>query len=376
MTQRATARGQAGISLVEMMVGIVVGLIIAIAITSSVAAIGKQFRITGAGASAAESAQLGLAMVERDARMAGAAVFSGSVATMCPRLNAYDATKVPATTNDGTPIGEAWPPVRITDGGTGSDAIDLILTPPAVSINLNVAVTKELPTSASVLKVSEPGGRLAVGDLVLVAQPPPNTSGYPCTLIQVTNITGNCADSTTGCNVNFGSGDSVYNPPNANTAFSITEPYGPGSVLMKMPTFTYTRYQVRCNSLLRHDASITPSCTGTPSYRDSALAAGIVMLKAQYGISNAGSDAIVQWKRASAITTGEMARVKAVRVAIVAQSAEVDGAQVTSSAPVVFDGSQTLDLSALSVPPGKSWQNYRYRVHETVVPVRNSAWNR
>lgn len=373
MTQRATSRGQAGISLVEMMVGIVVGLIIAIAITSSVAAIGKQFRVTGAGASAAESALLGLALIERDARMAGAAVFSGSVATMCPRLNAY---KAPATTHDGTPIGDAWPPVRITDGGTGSDTIDLILTPPAIAINLNVGVTKELPTSASVLKVSEPGGRLAVGDLVLVAHPPPNTSGYPCTLIQVTGVTGNCADAANGCNVNFGSGSSDYNPPNVKTAFTSTEPYAPGSVLMKMPSFTYTRYQVRCNSLLRHDAAVAPSCTGTPSYRDSALAAGIVMLKAQYGISNAGSDAIVQWKRASAIATGEMARVKAVRVAIVAQSAEVDSASVTSSAPVVFDGTQTLDLSGLSLPPGKTWQNYRYRVHETVVPVRNSAWNR
>lgn len=366
---------QRGVSLIEVMIGIVVGLIIALAITASVGFIGKQFRITGAGASAAESSLLGLASIERDVRMAGAALFSGSLAALCPGVNMYDTAKTPATTHDGTSLSDVYPAVRITDGGAGSDIIDVMVMPPPALPAQSVAVVKELPASASVLKVSNPGVQFAAGDILLVAHPPPNAAGNPCTRIQVTNITGNCTDAN-GCNVNFGAGGSDLNPSNPNHAFSSVQSYAPGAVLLRLPTFSYVRYSARCNSLLRHDAAITPSCTGAPSYRDSALSSDIVMLKAQYGIATADSDVIAQWKTAATTTAEERSRVKAVRIAIVARSRESDLSTVTPSAPVVFDGSVTLDLSGTSVPAGKTWQNYRYRVHETVAPVRNAAWNR
>ena len=399
MTQRATARGQAGISLVEMMVGIVVGLIIAIAITSSVAAIGKQFRITGAGASAAESAQLGLGLIDRDVRMAGAALFNGSLAGLCPSYNMFKN----APTQNGKKVEGLLPIVRITDGGDGgSDILDVMVQEPRPLSDATVSITKEMP-GPSVLKVNDPSGQLKVGDFVMVASPPPNAAA-PCTRIQVTGITGACGDASFGCQVQFSSipvppSNDVYNPkPGTYTK----EPdYPIGSVLFRVPNFKfgYVRYRVNCNSLLRMRYEIDPDLPlpdpgkdlkcDEAAYRDSAIAAGVVMLQAQYGISTDGSDRIAVWEEAptaaqrsafSATQEDEylkkLQRIKAVRVATVAQSAEVDSTQVTSAAPVVFDGSQTLDLSGLSLPPGKTWRNYRYRVHETVVPVRNSAWNR
>ncbi|WP_169258350.1 PilW family protein [Aromatoleum diolicum] len=365
---------QGGFSLVELMIGLVIGLIITMAITSSISAIGKQFRITGSGVSAAEGAQLGLDILDRNTRMAGAAVFSSAVAAMCPSINMY---KGGTTVFDGTPTGNAYPAVRITDGGSaGSDTIDLLLTPPKLSGGLVVAVTKEMPISSSVIKVTEPRDLLQANDLVMVARPLPNTTD-PCTLIQITDITGKCSDGTNGCNVNHGSGEaSEYNPPNPKKAFTSAPDYPVGSVLIKFDEFSYTRFSVQCNSLLRHDALVTPSCTGTPSYRDSELAGDIMMLKAQYGIANADSDAISTWKSAATTTADELARVKAIRVAIVARSQESDNSVVTGTAPVVFDGGLTLDLSGTSVPSGKTWQNFRYRIHETVTPLRNVAWNR
>ena len=365
---------QRGVSLIEVMVGITVGLIISIAITSSIEAIGKQFRITDSAHNAAEGALIGLGAIDRDIRMAGAAAVNGSFESLCPSVNMYEN----GTIQDGTPLVQLFPALRITDGGaTGSDTLDIMLSPPDAFSGVSVPVVKEQPTSASVLKVTEPRGLLKVGDLVLIAQPPPNAGKYPCTRIQVTGITGNCTDYTNGCNVNFGS-SSIYNPSNPKSAYSKIESYGPGSVLIRAPSFnfSYTRYSVNCGSLLRHDATLAPSCTGAPSYRNSALAPDIVMLKAQYGIANAGSDAVSVWKTATTTTTDELQRVKAVRVALVARSKEADNTLVTGAAPVVFGGTLTLNLSGAPVPAGKTWQNFRYRVHETVVPMRNAAWNR
>lgn len=385
----AARRIQRGLSIIEVMVGIVVGLLIALAITSSVATIGKQFRITGAGHAAAEGALLGLGLIDRDVRMAGAALFNGSFAALCPSFNMF---KNGAATQNGTKMEDLFPIVEITDGGAGvPDILDVMVSQPDPSSGVSVPVTMDMP-NPSVLKVSDPRGLLRVGDIVVVAPPPPNTAQDPCTRIQVTGITGACSDSGAGCQVQFsstsvaGSSDE-YNP---KPGTYLKEPkYQPGSVLFRAPSFRFdfVRYRVKCGSLLRVPYTIDPDvappdagadlqCVGAPTYRTHALSSDVVMLKAHYGIANAGSDQIAQWKTAAATTTEELRRVKAVRVAIVARSKEAGSTAVTPAAPTVFGGALTLDLTGVAVPAGKTWQNYRYRVHETVVPVRNAAWNR
>lgn len=361
----ATRSRQRGLSLIELMVGLLIGLIISLAITASISTIGKQFRITGAAINAGESAQLGLDILDRDLRMAGAALYSDSVASMCPSINKYYNG---ATVYDNAPFSRAFPAVNITDGGaTGSDTLDILLSPPSPGMRNAVAVVKQMPTSSSVFKVTDPRDLLQVNDLVLVAHPLPNTANQPCTLIQITNITGSCSNGSNGCNVNYNAGQSDYNPPNPNHVYSDAQTYGPGSVLIKANDYAYRRYYMQDSTLIRQDPNPEPP---------SALAGNIVMFKAQYGIANAGSDAIVTWESAATATADELTRVKAVRVALVARSPEPDTTVVTGAAPVVFDGALTLDLSAISVPSGKTWQNYRYRIHETVTPLRNVVWNR
>lgn len=364
-------------SLVELMVGLLVGLIIALAITSSVGAISKQFRITGAGASAGESAQVALGLIDRDIRMAGAELFGSSIGTLCPDgINMYhDGTVI----FDGEPLGSALPSVRIIDGGDAApDAIELLLSEPAAPGSRTTGVVKELPASSSVLKVTESRNQLAVGDLVLVVHPPTKPPPLICTLIQITDLTGTCNDKANGCNLNYNAGQSDYNPPNPVNTYTKPQSYGVGSLVIPAGTLlppVITRYAVQCNALLRYDATALPDCDGT-AYLDNAIAGDVVMLKAQYGIATNASDAIGSWKNAADTTADELARVKAIRVAIVARSRQADTDVVTAAAPEVFGGDLTLDLSATSVPAGKTWQNFRYRVFETVTPVRNSVWNR
>lgn len=398
------------------MIGLVIGLIITLAITSSVGTIGKQFRITGSGHAAAEGAQVAVALIDRDLRGAGAALFNGSFANLCPGFNMYD--KGVVTANNGNLYSLHYP-VRIESGGASvPDIIEIMVGVPEFYSGEILPIVKEMPSSSDIMKISDPNpaseDQLHVGDTVLVVQAPPNTAKDPCTRLKVTAISGQtqgdqCTNFKTGCNVHFGStsGDAVndFNPVNPKTTYTKAVSYSVGSLIFKMPPswvkpeFQYIQYAVGCGALLRYDPaelktkhSLTPVQLRTEPcpavYKNYAMAADIVMVKAQYGISTAGSDQIAVWEDAptaaqrSAYSAAEedaylkkLQRVKAVRMAMVARSREPDTAVVTAQALRAFDGTLTLDLGGVAVPAGKTWQNYRYRVHETVVPLRNPLWN-
>ncbi len=63
---------QAGFSLVELMVGLTVGLIVILVVTQTLAIFEGQKRTTASGADAQQSGLLGLFSIEQDVRMAGA----------------------------------------------------------------------------------------------------------------------------------------------------------------------------------------------------------------------------------------------------------------------------------------------------------------
>jgi len=114
------------------------------------------------------------------------------------------------------------------------------------------------------------------------------------------------------------------------------------------------------------------------------VANNVVALKAQYGISDAGSQIVNQWVSATLGPAGNWAtpslvdlrRVKAIRLAVVIRSAikeRPDAATgqctVTSVAPVSWPDGPAIDLSN-----DPDWRCYRYRSFETVVPLRNVLW--
>lgn len=411
VNRSSAPRTSRGVSLIELMIGLVVGLIITLAITSSVSTIGKQFRITGAGHTAAEGAQVAVALIDRDLRGAGAALFNGSFANLCPGYNMYDKGVVTANNSN---LYSLHYPVRIESGAsaTDSDMIEIMVGAPDFYSGEILPIVKEMPSSSDIMKISDTNlaseDQIHVGDTVLVVQAPPNETKAPCTRFKVTKVSGQtqsdqCTNFKTGCNVHFGStsGDVVndFNPTNPNTTYTKPVSYSAGSLVFKMPPgwvkpeFEYVQYAAACGALLRYDPKkvdpVVLRTTCPASYKNYAMAADIVMLKAQYGISTDGSDQIATWENAptaaqyTAFSTAQrddyhkkLQRVKAVRLAMVARSREPDTGTVTAQAPIVFDGAITLNLGGTAVPAGKTWQNYRYRVHETVVPLRNPLWNR
>lgn len=120
------------------------------------------------------------------------------------------------------------------------------------------------------------------------------------------------------------------------------------------------------------------------------IANNIVSLRAQYGRDTTAPtmDAIVDtYDQTTPTTACGWGRVSAIRVVLVARNAQYEKTAVTAAAPV-WEGS-TADTTNtptnptavpidLTLSPGGAanpdWQNHRYKVFQTVIPLRNVAW--
>ena len=123
------------------------------------------------------------------------------------------------------------------------------------------------------------------------------------------------------------------------------------------------------------------------------LASNIVNLKLQYGIDSDGDGTLDSWVPARPGPSGDwsaaavlaapaesLARIKAIRIGLIVRSDFLDRGITTAFPWTLFD----CEASDTSLCPGRlsgsiaatSGGGYRYRVHETIVPLRNTIWNR
>jgi type IV pilus assembly protein PilW len=111
----------------------------------------------------------------------------------------------------------------------------------------------------------------------------------------------------------------------------------------------------------------------------------VVSMQAQYGISAVGtSNAVTAWVDATgtwsvaslAANLDNRNRIKAVRVAIALRNGFKEKAAVTPNAALPWRAADGTALMTLSVAHLPDWANYRYRVYGTSVPLRNMIWSR
>lgn len=397
--------GERGFTLVELMVAIAIGLIVTLVVTGTVLTMGRQFRITGAAASAQGSAQIALALMDDAGRSAGAGLYSNGQ-PVCSLLNAW---------RDGVTRsnGAVFMPVRITDGGSAGASDTVVFTAATAAGPLSgLPVIENMANATASIKVSN-AGTLENGDLALVGKPSDAT--VPCTLFQVSATpavgvgAAACGPNVASCKtLTRVSGGTGFNAPGGTFATSPVYGYdaatagvaGPAVVTRLGGAFRQDAFQVMCDSLVQYNAfTDAPACTTGPlafTGGAQAVAMDVVLMHAQYGISVGGaSDVVTSWVDAvnaggtnwSAPNAGEVARVKAVRVVVVTRSKEpfndvvsvacTNTSGVANTGPCSFDDAESpvIDLSGVAVAAGRTWQNYGYRVHQAVVPLRNIIWS-
>jgi type IV pilus assembly protein PilW len=353
---------QKGFSLIEIMVGLIIGLLVTLVVTNVFTVFEGQKRTTTGNSDAQTNGAIALFNIQRDAQLAGYGlpVYSAEISPFnCPINTTVDHDGV--ATAASPPIGLS--PVVITNGVSDTIAIHY-----GDSMKGGIAIDMLAGTSTNVVQVDN-NMNCGVNDLALAIRQ--NATTLDCSVAKVTAVT------TTGI---------------PKITLSATTNVAAGNTLACLGVWNEINYAVTANQLTRSGVVTA----GVPSVAAVPMVADIVNMQAQYGVSaSASSNQVTAWVEpvgvwANTATTPSLAnrnRIKAIRIAIVARNGLLEKDNVTEACSGVnvakptglcaWDGvaagsqAPAIDLSA-----DANWQRYRYRVYETIIPIRNIIWSR
>lgn len=340
----ATRRLQRGLSIVELMVGIVVAMLVGIAAAGSAMMFTASQRqgvgVGGVGIGAASA----LAALKNDAALAGLGFFGDST-HLCAKLALSTAATLHSDAAD-------FSPVRITAGEEG-DTVD-ILYGSRVESGANVRLRAASDGTSAELRSLLPAG---VGEAVLLA-PAPKSGGDTCLVRSVTQVTASTEDTPQV--ITFGEAG-LHN----QGEFATAPGFGEDDRVTLLGQITWNRYR-RSGETLVLDRPLTGEA-------GVVLARNVIALRAQYGTSAAGSSTLEAWTDASGdfatLESAELPRVRALRLGIVTRSTQPEKPNAQGECEASLEKPQ---LFGVEVEPGvDNWRCFRYRVATAVVPMRN-----
>jgi type IV pilus assembly protein PilW len=366
-TRRAPKAAAArGFTLIELMVGLTLALITTVIIAEVMLKSEGNRRTTTEGSDAQVNGALALFAMQREIQMAGYGIISNTGVLGCTIKAQYGSHAVRTAT---------LAPVLITSGGSASvsDAIT-VLRSGSNDYAVPIITTAAHGSSDTAFSVQSSLGVVA-GDTMMAMPATPDSTNW-CTVFTVNASSGSALSAT---NIPHVTGTSNWNP---STGIMPTS-YASGSTLAKISQLVYRRYAVSSN-----DLQATDSLTADDTPVTTTVGSQIVLLKAFYGKAS-GTDGVVDsYDTTTPTTTAGWKQVRTIRIALVARSAQREKNAVTTADPLWNVGS-TVSVTGsaacgsnrcvtLQVSPATGtnteWQHYRYKVFDTVVPLRNMLW--
>jgi type IV pilus assembly protein PilW len=366
MKRSFTTHRSRGFGIVEVMVAMLIALLGMVVIFQVFAISESVNRTAITGSDAQQNGAYALYMLQQEIREAGWG-FNNSQALGCSVI-AYNATMggPPAALTPGAPAGTyTLAPVLINAGpGNGSDSLEVNYANPNLLV-APVAIYQNQATPTDPFVVSNRFG-FNVGDLILAVEP-----AKSCTLGQATSLP---AALSTTINRDV-SGAYPYNQPGGSGVVYTTNGF----------LFDFGAAPTRdVFSVFNNQLTVISSLS---SATRQVVADNIVQLKAQYGHDNgvnngtvpvgpyaAGDGIVDSYDNVTPANAAAWNQLLTVRVGVVARSAQPEkpsgagpGCDTTTVAPAWSGGN--FDLSA-----NANWQCYRYKVFETVIPVKNIIW--
>ena len=334
---------QRGVSIIELMVGLVVAMLVSLAAAGSAVVFTASQRqgmaIGGVGVNTATT----LAGIKNDIAQAGLGFFGDST-YLCDRLALSVGAAVLV---DGAP----FTPVALTAEAAG-DRIDIVYAE-RIASGANVLLrTSSNGAGAQTLSLLP----AAVDQAVLLA---PATPGTPCLVRTVTAVT--ASTETTPQVLDFGAGGE-YN----DGVFSAAPAFAERDRVALLGDLQWNRYRRTGNTLVLE----RPLLPGAPAV---VLARNVIGLRAQYGLAAAGGTTLEAWQSPAgafaALAAADLPRVRALRIGLVARSPQ----RQKPDAGGVCDASLAKPqlFGAVVEPDVPDWQCYRYRTTVVVVPLRN-----
>ena len=351
------AAAQRGVTLLELLVGIVVSMLTVLAITQVFLESERQRRIPATGADAQVNGILALDAVQRDVRQAGYGLSGGPWLGTCTTGDLAEAATVGLAN---LPL----VPVSITPGsGTApSDTID-VLASGKVDAALQVKLAEDHGDGNGKFVLPSTLG-IEAGDWLIVS----TTAGTTCSAFQAQAL-------------------ALAEPWGVTPSGSVPA-YASGSLISNMGAAPLRRrwsvsdtFRLRATDLV---ASATPADTDD-AYPD------VVLLRAFYAKDTDGDGAIDTYDATLPATRSEWGQVIGLRLALVVRSPQWNKEEVTTSAPEWNLGSATtaagsaacaddtsskcIALGVTHTAAGDEWKHYRYRMYESLIPLRNLLWN-
>ena len=372
---------QAGLSLVEIMVGVLIGMIGIIVIFQMLATSEARKRTATAGSDVQVSGAIGLTSIERDVREAGygfssAGYDTGITPVMGCTVNAYDTGRpTPAFTYRLTPV-------QIIQGtGAASDSV-IVLRGNGGTFPASHVFTESTDTS----KKTRGRAGISPRDYVLIGRVTPTLQ---CMTAEITDVTD--ADSLT---VRHNQGSYSYTTylPDGSTSVStriarfnnLAPPVSfTAGYIFNLGNGPRRNIWTALNGKLQVTNDLLYQDTNGDNVNDPVeVADNVVTLQAQYGIDadNNGRIADSEWTTTDPVAVTDWANILAVRLALLVRSGQFEKTSVTTTVPSWTGGQfviTNLDgSSSASTPtdPASNWRNYRYRVYETLIPLRNMLW--
>lgn len=337
----APRRRQRGLSLIELLVGIVVALLVGIAASGSAIFFTAAQR-QGMGTSGALiNTTTALSALKEDLAQVGLGFF-GQASFLCPQLNVSVGADNFSTGN--------FSPLSIRRSGN-FDEIDVVYAN-EVAGGANVVLKDNATATSATLQSFLPA---TAGTAVLLM----NSTANRCTVRSVTQVVPATDDTPHGIGFD---GTGVHN----RVAFANPGAYVSGDRVALLGTLAWQRYRVDNGNLLverRFEAG------------SSVLVRNVVAFRAQYGVTVPGDTTIDDWVAPTGpwttLTPVTLPRVRAVRLGIVtrspqAEKRDADGNCTASEAVPQLFGANVTGLPA-------DWGCFRYRASTVTVPLRNVA---
>ncbi|MBW8758114.1 MAG: PilW family protein [Burkholderiales bacterium] len=395
-------QSQAGLTLVEMMVALVIGMVLSIAVMMVLSTFEGRRRTLGSTSDLDQSGALAMFQLDRWIRSAGTGLGQGSgFAYGCTLYAAKSGHQIlPATGPLPAPFASVDPgssgvfrlaPVLILPGQTtpniSGKASDVLVVMSAGNDASQVPSVLSAPPSADHLATANLT-EFSPGDVLLVADHHKSPGGGPADCM-IAQASASLTSTGTGTTLPLGGSGSTYDGERIGSAAITSLTDDPVAFDLGAPTASGTGQPpvfqligVGDNDTLYGYDLLQVSGDGAQ-----AQAEGVFEMHAVYGIDSTGSadNKIDQWVgtgassgySVAALSDGSMAamtrlkNIRAVRVALVLRTSLPEKGAVTPQALTMFP-----DLSGLAVTRTltSAEQHFRYRVVETTIPIRNNGF--
>jgi len=384
-------RTQKGFSLVELMVSVVIGLLAVIFATRLMTDSERNKEAALGGSDSMQNGMLAMFSISGDAEYAGFGINEPLIAGCDTVLaDSEDYQLAPAQRGGVTvrPLAAAV----IENGGAGSDRLSLY----AGSSPSGTPIMRLLQDylGGTQLTVDRRPYGFAQGDVILVA---PEKKGGKCSIAQISNDLDLLPAPPAGQFVMIGGAGYRFNSGALGAQYTAAKArifnLGPAASLA-LRTWSVERGYLRLRATDLAGAGENAQ----------AVADNIVSLKAQYGLDTRAGNAfepetgmrVSTWSSTMLDAdsdgvvggAGDYTRIAALRIAVVARSKNPERANAstgqcsaTTARPTVFatlgaDNGNTAPVQVDVAVTGDTvdWRCYRYRVFETIVPMRNAGW--